>query len=337
MKLENAKKVNIGIFPTPLQRMSNLEKELGVKNLYIKRDDMTDVGMSGNKIRKIEYLLHDAIEHDCNTLLTFGGPQTNHGRLVAAVAARFNMKCILILDGERPDYASGNIILDKMVGADLYFCGKHDKEALAQSIISKYEANGDKVYEIPVGGSNATGALGYVTMVKELMDQIDEMGIAPKYIVTACGSLGTYCGLWAGIKYYNAPFEVIPIAVNPETTYREEKAAQLINEISEKYELNITCDPSELHLNFSRETENYSGIAYNTPDLQTQKAIHLLARTEAIFTDPCYSGKSFHGFADMVKNAFPKDCGAIFLHTGGVPAIWTKEHLDFAQNLYWKD
>ncbi len=335
MKPENVEKIQLGIFPTPLQEMKNLEEKIGVKNLYIKRDDMTDVGMSGNKIRKLEYLIKEAMGEGCDTLLTYGGPQTNHGRLVVASAVRCKMHSVLLLDGERPAYASGNIILDEMMGADVRFIGDGDKEKLTQEIIDEYAAKGHKVYVIPVGGSNAVGALGYVNMVKELMEQMKEMNIAPKYIVSACGSMGTFCGLWAGIKYYNAPFEVIPVAVNPKTTYREDKAAALINEISEKYELGFTCKPEELHLNFGRGNEIYAGVAYNTPDEQTQEAMRVLASTEAIFTDPCYSGKTFHGYLDMVQNVLPKDSGVVFLHTGGVPAIWTKEHLDFAQNIYW--
>lgn len=335
MKLEDVKKVELGIFPTPLQRMTNLEKEIGVQNLYIKRDDMTDIGLSGNKIRKLEYLIKEAVDQKCDTLLTFGGPQTNHGRLVASAAVRCNMKSILVLDGERPEYASGNIILDEMLGSDLYFVGDKNKDELVKEIIEKYEQNGRKVYTIPVGGSNTTGAVGYVNMVKELMEQIEDMNINPKYIVTACGSMGTFCGIWAGIKYYQAPFEVIPVAVNPLTNFREDHAAELINNISREYELNISCSADELHLNFNRGKEIYSGTAYNVPDEQTQRAMHVLAKTEAIFTDPCYSGKAFHGFLDMVENVLPKDSGVIFLHTGGIPAIWTKEHLDFAQSIYW--
>ena len=138
MKLEDVKKVELGIFPTPLQRMTNLEKEIGVQNLYIKRDDMTDIGLSGNKIRKLEYLIKEAVDQKCDTLLTFGGPQTNHGRLVASAAVRCNMKSILVLDGERPEYASGNIILDEMLGSDLYFVGDKNKDELVKKNKKKY-------------------------------------------------------------------------------------------------------------------------------------------------------------------------------------------------------
>lgn len=186
--------------------MENLTKEIGCGDLYIKRDDLTDVGLSGNKIRKLEYLVAQAKAEGCNTLLTFGGPQTNHGRLTAAAAVRCGMKCILILTGERPDYMSGNLLLDKLMGADLYFT-TGDPEEAAKKVIAQYEAKGDKVYVIPTGGSNELGAVGYIQMVPELMAQCKEMGIAPKYLVCGSGSQGTFGGLWLGAKYYGALLE----------------------------------------------------------------------------------------------------------------------------------
>ena len=333
MKPEEVKKIPLGLFPTPLQRMSNLERELGCGPLYIKRDDLSDLGLGGNKIRKLEYLVADAIQQGCNTLLTYGGPQTNHGRLTVAAAVRNGMKSILILHGAKPDYLSGNLVLDKMMGADLYFTegDGEEQKALAQKVMAEYDARGYKVYEIPVGGSNVLGALGYLMMIPELMKQLDEMGASAKYLVTGSGSLGTFGGLWAGAKYFRAGFEVVPISVNPQTTFREEQAAAFIRQISDAYSLGITCDPGELKLQFGRGDVSYAGVAYNVPDAQTQEAMHLLARTEAIFVDPCYTGKSFHGFVDLAQNVFPKGSGAIYLHTGGIPAIWTKEHLDAAQ------
>ena len=210
MKPEEVKKIPLGLFPTPLQRMSNLERELGCGPLYIKRDDLSDLGLGGNKIRKLEYLVADAIQQGCNTLLTYGGPQTNHGRLTVAAAVRNGMKSILILHGAKPDYLSGNLVLDKMMGADLYFTegDGEEQKALAQKVMAEYGARGDKVYEIPVGGSNVLGALGYLMMIPELMKQLDEMGASAKYLVTGSGSLGTFCGLWAGAKYFRAGFEV---------------------------------------------------------------------------------------------------------------------------------
>lgn len=335
MKLCELEKVSLGVFPTPLQKMERLAKELGSGDLYIKRDDLTDVGLSGNKIRKLEYLAAEAKAEGCNTLLTFGGPQTNHGRLTAAAAVRCGMKCILILTGERPDYMSGNLLLDQLMGADLYFT-TGDPEEAAKKVIAQYEAAGDKVYVIPTGGSNELGAVGYIQMIPELMAQCKEMGIAPKYLVCGSGSQGTFGGLWLGAKYYNAPFEVLGVTINPATPRTPDSCDEYINRMSEMYGLGVTAKGEEIRLFKGNGEENYAGIAYNTPDPATRSHIALLARTEAIFLDPCYTGKVFHGFVDMVKSGIiPKGESAIFLHTGGIPALWTKEHLDSFQEELW--
>lgn len=335
MKLTDVKKADLALLPTPFQRMRNLEKELDCPELYIKRDDLTDVGLSGNKVRKLEYLVQQAIDEGCNTLLTYGGPQTNHGRLTVAAAVKMGMKSVLILSGKRPDYCSGNLILDCLMGADLRFT-TGDEAELAKQVIKEYESRGDKVFEIPLGGSTIEGALGYFYMAKEMKEQMDAMGVHPKYVVTACGSQGTFCGLWLGAKYFHTGFEVIPVAINPNPLFKEEQAADLINRISETYELGITCAPSDISINIRRGDVCYSGLGYNVPDRGTRDAMRLLARTEAIFTDPCYTGKVFHGFLDMAQHVFPKGSGVVFVHTGGVPGIWTKEHVDAMQDDFWK-
>ncbi len=341
MKLEQAKKVNLGIFPTPLQWMENLTKEIGFGDLYVKRDDLTDVGLSGNKIRKLEYLIYDAKEKGCNTLLTFGGPQTNHGRLTVAAAAKCGMKSILILNGKRPDYCSGNLVLDELMGADIYFCSENytneEVDRLVATVIAKYEAQGDKVYSIPVGGSNEVGAVGYIQMVPEMLKQMEEQNISSKHLVCGAGSLGTFGGLWLGAKYYKAPFEVIGVCISP-TARPLEYAVDYINGISEYYEMGITCRAEDLHIIFDEQGQHYAGLGYNIPDKTTRDYMRLMARNEAIILDPCYTGKVFHGYIDMIRSGFiPKGDSAIFLHTGGFPAIWSQEHLDAVQEELWSE
>lgn len=332
MKFENLEKTNLAVLPTPLQYMPNLSEKLGVGKLYVKRDDLTTVGLSGNKIRKLEYLIHDAKKNGYTTLLTYGGEQTNHGRLTAATAVKSNMKSILVLGGKEPNYYSGNLVLDKLMGADVYFT-EGDRAVLAKEIIQQYEAAGEKVYEIPVGASNELGALGYFDMIKELKEQFQTEGIMPKYLVVGVGSLGTFAGLWLGAKYYGVDFEIIPISIDPEPSYTEAVAKEYINRTSQYLGLDIRCKEDDFQWVYQIGEENISGLGYNVPDRQTQEAIRLLASTEAIFTDPCYSGKVFHGFVEICKHNLKKEESAVFLHTGGVPAIWTKEHLDAMQGL----
>lgn len=328
--MKEFEKVDLAVLPTPLQLMPNLTEVLGTGDLYIKRDDLTTVGLSGNKIRKLEYLLAEAKAQGATVLLTYGGAQTNHGRLTVAAATKAGLKSILILSGPEPEYYSGNLVLDKLMGADLYFT-EGDKAEKAKEVIKAYEAAGDKVYEIPMGGSNELGAVGYFHMVGELKKQFDEMGIAPKYLVIGIGSVGTFVGIWLGIKYFGLELEMIPISIKPEPFLTEAEAADYINRTSEFMGLDIRCDEADLEWLYEDGNECFAGVGYNQPDCQTQEAIRLLASTEAIFTDPCYSGKVFHGFVETCKKCLSKDESAVFLHTGGVPGLWTKEHLDHMQ------
>lgn len=324
------KKVNLANLPTPLEFMPNLTETIGTGDLYIKRDDLTSVGLSGNKIRKLEYLLADAKAQGATTLLTYGGAQTNHGRLTIAAATKAKMKSILVLSGPEPEYLSGNLVLDKLMGADLYFT-EGDREELAKRVMEEAEAAGEKVYEIPVGGSNELGAVGYFHMVGELKDQFEQAGINPKFLVVGAGSVGTFAGIWLGVKYFGLDLQIVPISIKPEPFLTEEEAAEYINRTSTFMGLDIRCSQEDLKWIYADGAENFAGIGYNQPDRQTQEAIRLLASTEAIFTDPCYSGKVFHGFVETCKKRLSKGESAVFLHTGGVPGLWTKEHLDHMQ------
>lgn len=346
MKFENVPKFCVGNYPTPLKRMSSLEKKLNKPNLYIKRDDETGLAMGGNKARKIDYLLKDAVDNGYTTFLTFGGPQTNHGRMCVAAAVEYGLKPVLILMGDKPDEASGNLLLDRIMGAELFFISLKELDNVAEAdkakaraelvekgtkkVLDQLEARGDKVYVVPGGGSNELGALGYVNCVKELLDQMKEKGIEADTIVTASGSLGTYCGLVAGVKYYNAPIKVWGVMVAP-GELPNQKAADYVNSISEKYELGITCTPEELNF-----TADYAGPAYNEPDPDTREIIYMLAQSEGILLDPCYTGKGFRGLIEMLENGtINSDKGVIFIHTGGQPALFTGEHLAAMQDEVW--
>lgn len=351
MKLTELERIHVGYLDTPLEYMPNLTKELGKGKLYVKRDDMTGLAFGGNKARKLDYLVKDALDHGYNALMTFGGVQTNHGRMTVAAAVRYNMKPILVLTGPKPDYCSGNLILDRMMGADVHFIDttayadlpepeKSEKTAafLAQEtekIVAEYEKQGIHPYNVPVGGSSLVGAAGYINAIPEIMKQMKEQGIEARYLVCGYGSMGTFGGLLAGAKYFKAPFEVIGIPVSP--AYRSpEQVAEFIDKLSAEYELGIHVTPEEVRIETGAPEEPYYGIAYNVPDPVTQQYMALLARTEGLFTDPCYTGKIFHGFVDLVRSGkIPEGENAIFLHSGGTPAIWSKEHLDAAQEIFY--
>jgi len=352
MKIETMKRAHVGYVNTPLEPMHALERELGGK-LYIKRDDLTGLALGGNKTRKLDYIVQYALDNGYTALLTFGGVQTNHGRLTVAAAIRYGLKPILVLEGAKPDYMSGNVLLDRLMGADIYFVDSSAADALPEEerkaakqrhlddctaqIVADYESRGDKVLVIPMGGQSVQGSVGYIQAIPEIMRQMREQNITARYLVTGYGSTGTFAGLWAGAKYYNAPFEVIGIPVM--TEYRSpQETADFINELSRTFEMGFTCAPKDLRLEFGTEDAPYTGVGYNVPDPITQQHVELLARTEAIFLDPCYTGKVFHGFADLLRRGVIRgEDGVIFMHTGGAPGLWGREHLDAMQAPYWSD
>ena len=353
MDIQNIKKLSVGYSNTPLEFMPNLTKQLGKGKLYIKRDDMTGLALGGNKSRKLDYLVKYAIDNGYTALMTFGGVQTNHGRMTVAAALKYGLKPILVLTGAKPEYCSGNLILDRMMGADLVFIDTSSFDALPEEekaaaiaafmekstkeLISKYAALGEKVLNIPVGGQSVIGSAGYIQAVPEIMRQMEEQNITAKYLVTGYGSTGTFAGLWAGAKYYNAPFEVIGVPVSPNFAHKDQTAA-FINTLSKEYELGFTCQPEDIRIESGSPDDPYCGTGYNVPDSHTRSYIAKLAKAEGIFTDPCYTGKVLHGFIDMIEqNIIPEGENAIFLHTGGTPALWSKEHLDDMQRDFWSD
>ena len=205
-------------------------------------------------------------------------------------------------------------------------------EAIRYALEKGIIAAGRAPYFIPEGGSNAVGSAGYLAMVPELLAQAGSLPVPPARLVCTMGSLGTFAGLWLGARAFGAPFSVTGVAVNPTTGYTREKAAALVNEMSAAYGLDIAAAPEDMDIIYADAAHDYAGSGYNVPDAKTRGAVELLARTEGIFLDPCYTAKSFRGFCDIAREL---DGGAIFVHTGGTPALWTQEHLDAFAADYW--
>lgn len=351
MKIEEIKKVRVGITDTPIEYMPYITEYLGGGKLYIKRDDLSGLALGGNKTRKLDYIVKYALDNGYTTLMTYGGVQTNHGRLTVAAAKKFGLKSILVLKGAKPDYMSGNLLLDRLMGTELYFVdttsleGDIDKDKKAKAflkecsekIIAEKEKHGEKVLDIPVGGQTVIGAAGYIQAVKEIMEQMEASNTKIDYVVCGYGSTGTFAGLWAGAKYYNAPFKVVGVTIEPDYVDPNE-TADFINQISDFYDFGFKCTADDLDIEAGPADHPYGGTGYNMPDEITWDYVKLMADKEAIILDPCYTGKVFYGFADMVKSGkIEKDKNSLFINTGGAPGLWGKEQLDFANELFWKD
>lgn len=320
-------KVSFLHLPTPLEYLPGVSADLGVE-FYIKRDDLTNVGVGGNKLRKLEYLLKDAQDKGATMLLTLGGAQTNHGRLTAAVAAKYGMKCAIVCVDDYPGELSANLLLDRLFGAEVIL--KHDDgrpeneqfAEVAAQVKARYEAQGETVYEIPVGGSNVGGILGYYECAMELTAQAREMGLEDATVYDAVGSIGTYMGLYCGLKNEGSPLGLVGIAISPFLEAKEARIVEYFQQVKEAYGLHIDAKREDFHIE-----KDYTRGAYNNPCREVRDAIRYMAGREGIILDPCYTGKAFAGILDMLKEGkIEKGSKVIFLHTGGLPGIYTKHH-----------
>jgi D-cysteine desulfhydrase len=324
----NRQKISFLNLPTPLQFLPRISKDLGI-SLYMKRDDLTDPGMGGNKLRKLEYYLFDAKAKGATTLLTVGGVQTNHGRLTAAVAAKFGLKCAIVAIDDYPGEVSSNLLLDRVMGAEV-FLSKLQKEIpyeeqLNQAVNlvrSQYEAAGEIVYSIPMGGSGEVGVPGYYDCAMELSEQTKSLGISPCKLYVSVGSMGTYMGLFTGIRNEGLDLSLQGIAIAPFYKDPAAHALEYYEKVRNYYNLEGKADRSDFHI-----SNDYTFGAYNNPVKEVREAIYYMARKEGILLDPCYTGKAFCGLLDLVKQGkIEQGEAVIFLHTGGQPGLNGPNH-----------
>jgi len=321
-------KINFLNTPTPLQRLDNISADLGME-IYIKRDDLTNFGTGGNKLRKLEYFVKDAKDKGATMLLTVGGAQTNHGRLTAAVAAKYGMKSAIIAVDEYPGELSANLLLDGMMGCHVYLIqrdGVHSAGQLQtmaiERVTKEWEDKGEKVYFIPMGGSNELGILGYYDCALETAAQAAELGLKNVRMVSTVGSMGTYMGLATAIKNENLPMKLTGIGIMPYKDGLVNFAKDYYDKVKAYFSLYADMDEEDFTM-----TNDYDRGGYNNPVKEVRDAIYYMARREAIILDPCYTGKAFAGLLSMIhEGKIDKNETIIFLHTGGIPGIYTKHH-----------
>ena len=314
--------------PTPLEPMANLTKLLGGPNLYIKRDDCTGLATGGNKTRKLEFLIGDALAKGADTLVTLGAVQSNHVRQTAAAACRYGLKCEALLERRVPDVGqryeeTGNVLFDRMFGAKLdYLPAGADMNEAAAERAQAIRERGGKPYVIPGGGSNTVGALGYVNAALELLQQVNDRSLRVDCVVHGTGSTGTQSGLVAGLEGANSGIDVLGISVRqPDGRLQEAAVHKLASATAEMLGIKGGID-----LDRVKASGDYVGEGYGIPTEGTIEAIDLLARHEGVLLDPVYSAKGMAGLIDQVrKGAFDKDENVVFLHTGGATALFAYE------------
>jgi L-cysteate sulfo-lyase len=329
MHLAKFPRVRLGHMHTPLEAMPNLTKMLGGPNLYIKRDDCTGLASGGNKTRKLEFLMADALAKGADTVITQGAIQSNHARQTAAAAAKLGMKCRILLENrtgsEKLDYCnSGNVLMDHILGAPTQvYAGGTDMNAAMAKVADEISATGGKPYIIVGGGSNAIGALGYVNCAVELVAQANDMGLRIDHLVHATGSAGTQAGLVAGLEGSRSQIPVLGIGVRAARPLQEENVYKLACATADLLGISGVVARDKVVAN-----TDYVGPGYGMPTDAMIEAINLTARHEGIFLDPVYSGKGMAGLIDLVrKGHFSKTDNVVFLHTGGSVAIFGYNNL----------
>ena len=324
MDLTRFPRVRLAHLPTPLEPMKRLSEALGGPEIWIKRDDCTGLSTGGNKTRKLEFLVADAISKGSDTLVTQGATQSNHARQTAAAAAKHGLKCHLLLENrtgsDDPRYLrNGNVLLDSLHGATFEErpSGLDMAQELADAAARLDEA-GAITYVIPGGGSNPTGALGYVNCAFELQSQINELALPFDQLIHATGSAGTQAGLVAGLTLISSPLPVLGIGVRAPKDKQEASVRALADKT-----LDVFGKAGALHEESVIANCDYVGEGYGIPAAGTLEAIRMLAELEGILLDPVYSGKGAAGMIDLIRQGhFKKGQRIVFLHTGGSAALF---------------
>lgn len=305
--------------PTPLEYLPRFSDYIG-RDIFIKRDDVTPMAMGGNKLRKLEFLAADALREGADTLITAGAIQSNHVRQTAAVAAKLGLNCVALLEnpiGTRAEnyLTNGNRLLLDLFNVQVEMCDAlSDPAAQLEELATRVEAQGFRPYVIPVGGSNALGAMGYVESALEIAQQC-EGAVTISSVVVASGSAGTHAGLAVGLEQLMPEVELIGVTVSRSVADQKPKVVTLQQEVAQRLELQAKADIVLW--------DDYFAPGYGTPNEAGVEAVKLLARLEGILLDPVYTGKAMAGLIDGIARKRFKDEGPIlFIHTGGAPALF---------------
>lgn len=325
-------RILVANLPTPIQKLKNLSNKYGV-GIYLKRDDYSGTEVSGNKVRKLEFSIGDAIKKGCDTIITAGAIQSNHCRATAAVAAKLGLNCELLIKAEEPDEFEGNIFLGRMLGANIHYMSPENSvELKMEEIRNELTRKGKKAYIIPIGASNAVGSLGYAENIKEILKQERELGIEFDAIVVTIGSGGTYAGLWYANEDLEKPKDIIGFSVSDSTEEFTHEVKKILFEMYKNDSVDKeSIDESRIIIN-----DEYVGDGYALSRNSEIEFICEIAKSEGIILDPVYTGKAFLGLiTEIKKGKFAKYKNVLFIHTGGLLG-WTRNQRKMAMDIIGK-
>lgn len=314
-------KITLAQLPTPLHSLPNLGKTLGYEGkLYVKRDDLTGLAAGGNKSRKLEYLIAEALKQDADTIITAGGLQSNHCIQTVAASKKMNLDCHVVLSGIKPETPNGNLLLDMLSGAEIHYVERPDRDKKMQELAEDLRQRGKHPYVIPVGGSNALGTVGYVMAMPELVRQMELMNIECDRIVVASSSGGTLAGMVLGAKLSGYKGKITGISIDRVKTGKDAfppELAELANQAAQLLELDISLTPDDFELEY-----DYLGEGYAIVTDSERKAIRMAARSEGILVGPVYTGRAMGALIDKIEKGEWQNETILFWHTGDTAAIF---------------
>lgn len=321
--LNNFPRVSLSHSPTPLEKLPRLSTYLGC-NIWVKRDDCTGLAGGGNKTRKLEFLIADALQKGADTVITVGGLQSNHARQTAAAAAKLGLKCELVLEDvagvpQKDYYNNGNLLLDRLYGAKIHRVdAQQNSELVLTQIMTNLVAHGKKPYLIPLGGSNALGCLGYVQCAEEIISQSNALNLSFDQVVLASGSAGTQAGVLAGLITLQQDIPVLGICVSRSGLAQQIQVEKLLKQTLTLLNLDVSCSANKVFAN-----GDYYGEGYGISTSDMIHAVRLVAQLEGLLLDPVYTGKAMAGLIDLCQQGvFAPQQNILFIHTGGSQGLF---------------
>ena len=318
MLTDSLARASLAHLPTPIDALPRLSEFLGGPELFVKRDDQTGLATGGNKARKLEFLVADALARGAHTLVTTGAPQSNHARQTAAAAAKYGLRAVLALKGEPPARIEGNLLIDEILGAEVRWSGDEERDAFLTRVVADEEAAGRRPYLVPYGGSSPVGAAGYVDAMEELAAQMANAAMHFDAIVFPTSSGGTQAGLALGRAALGIEAQLLGISVDKPAPQFRPQAAELANRTAELLGLSVHLAAEDILVN-----DDYIGGGYAVVGPPEREAIRLLGRTEGLLADPVYTGRALAGLIDLIRQGYYRPGQRVlFWHTGGTAGIF---------------